>query len=707
MRKVFLAILIAFLSTICVVSQKRHFELADVVPGGESFSKYYPRFAQGNFAGRQFMFNSNDTVWAVDGANCKFLTTRQKLNNIVSKKGISISNLRYCTWIDEQNLWIWASNGYYRLSLKTDSIVEQISTPDAIENVDLCKSTSNLAYTIGNNLFVANRFGSNQINVDEAEHVIYGQAVHRNEFGINGGTFWSTNGTKLAFYRMDESMVADYPIVDVSERIAKVKPIKYPMAGCESHQVSIGIFNTANKSVLYLKTESPLNRYFTNIAWTPDDKLITVAEINREQNHMWFNVYDSETGEFVKTLFEESDNCWVEPCFAAKFIGNSSKFVWQSKRDGYNHLYIYDIIDDKCCQLTSGEWNVTNYYGTDAACKNIYVQTTAKGYLERHIYKVNIKTGAISCLTDGVGVHEARFNSDCSAWIDDYSSMSVAKRSTYRCGKSKCIVFESVNPYQNFEMPEIKLVDLKSADGKYPLTGRVILPTNFDESKKYPVIVYVYGGPHSQMVDASWLAAASTWMLYFAQQGYIVFTMDNRGTDGHGKDFEQAIHRQLNRCEMADQMCGVEYLKSLPYVDSERIGIHGWSYGGFMTVSMILNQSDVFKVAVAGGPVIDWSKYEVMYGERYMDSPAENPDGYAANNLCSQIQNLKGRLLVIHGDVDPVVVWQNSLSLLKSSVDKGVQIDYAVYPGHKHNVVGPDRVHLIAKILRYFDDFLK
>lgn len=564
------------------------------------------------------------------------------------------------------------------------------------------------AFTAGNNLYVVINADTIKINHQSEEGVVYGQSVHRNEFGIEGGIFWSTNGKLLAFYRMDESMVEEYPIVDITQREAKVAPIRYPMAGMTSHEVSVGIFNTDNQDVFYLQTASPQNRYFTNIAWSLDDKYITIAEINREQNHMWFNVYDANNGKFVKTLFEEENNEWVEPCTPPLFI-NNNQFVWISERDGFKHLYLYNLDNGRSQQLTRGNWCVTKLYEYNKSKQEIYFQANAEGYLTKDIYKVNLN-GKITRLTEGFGVHNAFFSPDQTVFVDNCSSAKCAMKSTLRStkdGSLKEVIKTIQNPYEGFDMPRIETVSLKSADNEHELTGRLIFPSDFNPNKKYPVVIYLYGGPHSQLVDASWLYGASPWKLYLAEQGYIVFTMDNRGTENRGQKFEHIIHRQLGQCEMADQMQGINYLKSLPYVDSERIGIHGWSFGGFMTISMMLNHNDIFKAGIAGGPVCDWSLYEVMYGERYMDTPQENPDGYAQNNISQQTDKLRGRLLVIHGDVDPVVVWQNSLRLLQNAVDNDVLIDYAVYPQHEHNVIGHDRVHLFKKIFQYFDDYLK
>lgn len=273
-------------------------------------------------------------------------------------------------------------------------------------------------------------------------------------------------------------------------------------------------------------------------------------------------------------------------------------------------------------------------------------------------------------------------------------------------GADLAILLNSINPLREYQACSIKLLKIKANDGKTLLNSRMILPPQFDSTKKYPVIVYVYGGPHAQMVSNNWLAGGDMWLYYMAQQGYITFTLDNRGSANRGLEFENATFRNLGKTETEDQLSGVAYLKSLPYVNKDRLGVFGWSFGGFMSTTLMTKTPDVFKVGVAGGPVIDWRFYEIMYTERYMDTPQENPEGYAAADLKNYAKNLKGKLLLIHGTNDNVVLWQHTLGYLKQCVEDGVLVDYFVYPGHEHNVLGPDRVHLMKKISQYFKDFL-
>ncbi|MBR4213999.1 MAG: DPP IV N-terminal domain-containing protein [Bacteroidales bacterium] len=673
---------------------QKKFTLENTVPGGNEFNEYRVSSGCGYLANR-----------TGDYIDLSESEAREDEINSVLKSNAKPPMAFIWAWNDKNTVVVYSyeTSANYTVDLQnkrvTDSILEIYADPD------FSYQGKYVAYSSDGNLFVCGSNGRVQVNRQKEHGVVYGTSVHRDEFGISSGTFWANKSQKLAFYRMDESMVTEYPKVNINERIATEEPFRYPMAGETSHEVSVGVYDVDKQSVIYLKTASPVNRYFTNIAWSADDKYILIAEINREQNHLWMNMYDATNGNFIKTIFEEQNNEWVEPCDAPVFVDNK-QFVWMSERDGYKHLYLYNIDNSKCTQLTKGNYCVTGIYG--ASTTEIFYQCNQSGYLYRDVCKVNLK-GKVTKLSSGLGIHNASFDKDFTKFIDVCSSPEKALYCTLRKidGQLIKVLKEKENPYEGFKMPEIRLVNLKSADGKFPLSGRMILPVDFDSTKVYPVIDYVYGGPHSQMIDGSWLYGASYWMLYFAQQGYIVFSMDNRGTEYRGVEYEHCIHRRLGELEMQDQMEGVNYLKSLSYVDKNRIGIQGWSFGGFMTIDLLTTYPGVFKAGIAGGPVCDWQYYEVMYGERYMDTPQENPEGYANSAVVNKIGNLQDRLLVIHGDIDNVVVWQNSLMLLKKSIEAGVILDYFVYPGHEHNMIGHDRVHLYQKIERYFEDFLK
>jgi dipeptidyl-peptidase-4 len=611
------------------------------------------------------------------------------------------------------------SKGYFNSAGKVVWIEKSGNDWKAKKSAETSKSASNLkffndnetfAFTEGNNLFVNKNGKTIAVSNESNENILYGASnVHRNEFGIDTGIFPAPNSESVAFYRMDQRMVADYPIIDWSVTPAVNENIKYPMAGKTSHEVTLGVFNIKKETTTYLKIEGEKDHYLTAVTWSPDSKYIFVAVLNRGQNHMSLNQYDASTGNFVKTLFEEKSDKYVEPQHPLLFFPNSNTdFIWQSQRSGYNHLFHYNIEKGLIAQITKGEWLVTDILGFNEKKKEIFYTSTEVNPTERHLYKINWNSYKKHRIDTAEGTHSGILSADGNLLYDSYSNattprvINVVNTSSLKSQN----LLTAENPLKNYDRPEIKNVSLKADDGT-DLYGKIILPTNFDPNKKYPAIVYLYNGPHLQLINNTFPASGNLWYEYMAQNGYIIFTMDGRGSANRGLKFEQAVFRNLGTTEMNDQLKGVSYLKSLPYVDSEKLGIHGWSFGGFMTTSFMLRHPEVFKVGVAGGPVIDWSMYEIMYGERYMDSPQENPQGYATANLLDKTQNLKGKLLMIHGAQDDVVVWQHSVKFVKAAVDNGVQIDYFMYPGHPHNVIGKDRVHLMQKVTDYFDLYLK
>ena len=624
-----------------------------------------------------------------------------KLKNIPQVKFADASKGYYIS--NGKMVWVEKSGSEWRIKKSAD-------IPKKAENLKVFNDNQTFAFTDNNNLFVNKNGKKIAVSNESNENILFGASnVHRNEFGIDAGIFPAPNSESLAFYRMDQTMVADYPIIDWSVTPAVNANIKYPMAGKTSHEVTLGIFNIKTEATTYLKIEGEKDQYLTAVTWSPDSKFVFVGVLNRAQNHLKMNQYDAHTGNLVKTLFEETDSKYVEPQHPLLFFPNSNTdFIWQSQRTGYNHLFHYNLEKGLIAQITKGDWLVTEVLGFNDKKKDIYYTSTEVSPTERHLYRINWNSYKKQRLDDAEGTHAGVLSADGNYLYDSYSNATTPRKVNAINTTTLKIqnLLTSENPLKNYDRPEIKSINLKADDGTI-LYGKIILPTNFDAAKKYPTIVYLYNGPHLQLINNTFPASGNLWYEYMAQNGYIIFTMDGRGSSNRGMKFEQAVFRNLGTTEMNDQLQGVKYLKSLPYVDSDRLGIHGWSFGGFMTTSFMLRQPDVFKVGVAGGPVIDWSMYEIMYGERYMDSPQENPQGYAASNLSDKVQNLKGKLLMIHGAQDDVVVWQHSMKFIKSSVDNGVQVDYFVYPGHPHNVGGKDRVHLMQKVTDYFDQNLK
>lgn len=563
----------------------------------------------------------------------------------------------------------------------------------------------------GTDIAVMNRLGEvTKITEDGSFDIVYGQVAHRNEFGISSGVFPAPSGKRIAFYRIDQSKIEPYPIVMTEKENAVYAPVRYPMAGRASQEVTVGIYDMESGKTIYLRTGAPLDRYFTNIAWTPDEDGLLIDEVNRAQNRCELVEYSVSDGKRRRTLIIEENERYIEPSTPTLFLpDHSGRFVRLTRRDGFNHLYLYDRSGKLLKQLTSGEWEVKELLGIDPKAEYAYFISNKDYIIGQDLYRVPLKRGKVERLTTGDGMHFIQISEDFRYALDTFSNMNTPQVGTLltldRKPKSE-VIYCSDDPLAAYQKPEVRLGKLKSPGG-FDLYYKVTLPPDLDETKKYPVVLYVYGGPHSQLVTDNWRSLRMGWDTFMAQEGYIVFTLDNRGTAARGMAFESAIHRQLGVCEMEDQMVGIDYLRSLPYVDADRIGVYGWSFGGFMTTNLMLTHPETFKVGVAGGPVMDWAYYEAMYGERYMDTPQENPEGYVMNRLTDRAGDLKGRLLLIHGGVDPVVVLHHSFRFLEEAIKAGTLPDYMIYPKDEHNVRGQDRVHLHRVICRYFDDHLK
>ena len=707
------------------MSTQKQFTLEDLNFGGNNFHNMVPKNRYTAWWGDQLVRTDAEFCALIDKNTGKEtrLFSLDDVNQWVGTAGnIKLRSFYYATfpYPNQPLVLLTASKTRMLVNWKTKQLVWKQDTKD--ENfADWNAQSRAVAFVKGDNLYVCNAQGTHkQLTKDGSRDIVYGQSVHRDEFGIYKGTFWSNDGQKLAFYRMDQSMVADYPLVDIDTRIATETPIRYPMAGEKSHLVTVGIYDLKTDKTVYLNTGDPTDRYFTNIAWSPDGKLIYLIELNRAQNHYSLDAYDPVTGNKTATLYTESSDKYVHPMHAITFLPwDNGRFILQSEKDGYNHLYLFDTSGKQIKQLTTGKWVVIDLMGFNAKTKEAIILSTEASPIQNNLYAVNLQTGARRLLDNGKGCHANTTGeggshkialSSSGQWIlDSYTEPTVPRNiDIVNVASAKATrYFTADNPWKGYTVPEYSCGTIKAADGTTDLYYRMVKPTNFDPNKKYPTIIYVYGGPGVRNVEARWHYWSRGWETYMAQKGYLLFILDNRGSSARGLAFEQATFHHLGVEEVKDQMKGVEYLTSLPYVDKDRMGVHGWSFGGFMTTNLITTHPEVFKVGVAGGPVIDWKWYEVMYGERYMGTPQNNPKGYAESSLLPKAKNLKGKLQIITGMNDPVVVPQHCLNFLQECIKVGTQPDFFVYPGEPHNMRGHQSTHLHERISQYFDDYLK
>ena len=706
------------------VAAQQQFTLEDLNFGGTNYRNMIPKNISLAWWGDQLVrFSSHrDSCWTVNPTTGKekLLFTVDQLD----KKGGRVQDdAQRISMVESfpysgKPLVMAHNKGRMLVNIKTGKVEwsqPSLGTTQAEEWNATSRAT---AYVKDDNLYVIDGAGNTrQVTSDGSRELVYGQSVHRNEFGIEGGLFWNPQGTRLAFYRMDQSMVSDYPLINVPELddstqvIATPAPEKYPMAGQTSHLVWVGVLDVATGDTVYLKAGDPTDRYFSNISWSPDGDIVYVMEGNRDQNIVDLVAYDAVTGTRIKSIYHEEHPKYVEPQHPITFLPwDKNQFLLWSERDGYNHLYILDTAGKQVKQLTSGNWVVMDLLGFDTARKAVIISANAESAIQQNLYRVDVATGKMTRVDEGgKGWHAGRLSASGRFLIDNYQEPDVPRNIAVvdtRTGKSmRC--FTAPDPWAGYTVPEYRCGTIKAADDSTDLYYRMVMPVDFDPTKKYPTVVYVYGGPHAHNVDARWHYSSRSWETYMAQRGYLLFILDNRGSENRGREFEQATFRQLGQVEMQDQMRGVDFLRTLNYVDTARLGVHGWSFGGFMTISLMTNYPEVFKVGVAGGPVIDWKWYEVMYGERYMDTPQTNPDGYARTSLLNKAADLKGRLQIIIGLNDPTVVPQHAYSFLKACIAAGTQPDFYVYPGQGHNMRGHQSVHLHERITRYFDDYLK
>ena len=718
--------------------QLKEFTLEDLNFGGHNYHNMIPQSRYCTWWGDQLVRLEGDACYLVNKTNGKEtkLFDKSEVNQwIAPTRSIKVNSLggAQFPYADKSVVVLRDGVNIYTVDFKKHSLVSETEIADGDNLLESNNKSGAMAILRGKNLFLRLGMKEWQLSKDGSREIVYGQSVHRDEFGIHKGTFFSNDGTKLAFYRMDQSMVVDYPQVTIPEIdyfnhpetqtcSAIAAPDKYPMTGETSHEVTVGVFDSATGKTVYLKAGDPKDRYFTNISWSPDDKTIYMFELNRDQNDCRLVSYDATTGEKTGELYRETDEKYVEPQHPIVFLPwDNSQFIMQSQKDGYNHLYLctlgkhgsrmaHNTESLEIKQLTQGKWVVLDVLGFNTKRKSIIIASNEISPIQRNLFAVDVKTGKRTRVDEtGDGWHNGMLSESGAFIFDKYSSPNVPNNIAIvntENGK-KFSYFRAEDPWKGYNVPEYSCGTVKAADGETDLYWRMVKPTNFDPKKKYPTIVYVYGGPHAHNVDARWHYSSRSWETYMAQNGYLLFILDNRGSENRGKAFEQATFRQLGQEEMKDQMKGVEYLKSLPYVDADRIGVHGWSFGGFMTISLMTNYPDVFKVGVAGGPVIDWHWYEVMYGERYMDTPQTNPEGYKKTSLLYKAKDLKGKLQIITGDNDATVVPQHCLTFINACIAAGTQPDFFVYPGEPHNMRGHQSTHLHERISQYFFDYLK
>ena len=689
----------------------------ELIPGGLQYDRFLPGLPeQIHFYSGGYSYILKDLLQVKDNVSGQVVRelSLPDLNRLLKKeKWKKLEKFPEIHWLQKEEYccWILVQRKIVFINFQTSEILQVIQVKKEWKNFDFNEQKKIFAYTEKNGLHLLSMDGKTfPVFCAGSKSVTAGQAASRNEFGINKGLFWSPEGSMLAFYKVDESEVARYPLVCVKDPVASLQEIRYPMAGKKSQKVRLGLYHVDENEVFFLDPPDEEEAYLTCVSWSPDEKGVYLAELSRSQKECKVKRYSSFDGKLEKILFSEEDKKYTEPQHPLFFPDDHPGcFVWQSRRDGFNHLYLYDENGNLIHQLTKGEWEVTALTGYDKKSRRLIFLSTALSPLNRNVYAVHIDNRSMELLTPEEGTHQIVISTDKSLFIDNYSSVHIPGKSFLRSlqdGRIIRTLRDSPDPYKDYSMPETEIGVIGRGEKSPELYYRIVRPQEMDPQKKYPLVCYVYGGPHVQLIRNEWLAGTKGFEYLMANEGYIVFSVDPGGSANRGKTFEDAVWRDIGKVQVEDYLFAVKWLLSEKnYIDKNRIGVYGWSFGGFMATSLML-KTEIFNVGVAGGAVIDWAFYEAMYTERYMETPQKNMEGYKKNNLRNFVEKLKGELLLIHCDNDPVVLWQNTLSFLKKSIQLKKQVDYFVYPGYAHNVQGPDRVHLMLKIKRYFDERL-
>ncbi|HEX6590246.1 MAG TPA: DPP IV N-terminal domain-containing protein [Longimicrobiales bacterium] len=535
---------------------------------------------------------------------------------------------------------------------------------------------------------------------DGSENIINGTTdwVYEEEFDLRDAWRWSPDGTRIAFWQFDQSAVRAFPILDYMELYADPMELRYPKPGTPNSRVRLGVIDLAGGAISWLDAGDGDWEYIVRMDWDPAADRIIYQRMPRRQNRIDVMAADPSTGR-SRVLFSDADSAWVDVDDDMTWINDGREFVWSSERDGYNHLYVHDRNGRVVRQVTRGAWDVTAFHGLSSDGDWIYFSATEQGPLERHLYRVRVDGTRMERLTDEPGTHQIQMSPGATHYVDVYSTASEPPVTRlHRADGTLVRVLEDNDELRATlaatGTTEPEFFEFETSDG-VSLNGWMIRPPNFDPARRYPVLMYVYGGPGSQTVVDAWMGQRYLWHQMLAQQGYIVASVDNRGTGARGRDFRKVVYQDLGNWESHDQIEAANYLAGLPYVDGDRIGIWGWSYGGYMTALTMMRGGERFAAGISVAPVTDWRLYDTVYTERFMRTPQENPDGYERSAPINHAEGLTGEMLLIHGTGDDNVHWQQTVQLVDALIAADKDFGFMVYPNRNHSIAGGNtRVHL-------------
>lgn len=595
------------------------------------------------------------------------------------------------------------SGGAFHLyDINKKEVVLTIDSEDEQVNVQFSPDGTRLGFVRANNLFVADieTGEETQLTFDGSETILNGvfDWVYEEEFSVIRAWEWSPDSRSIAYWRSDQSNVPKVYITKYEELYFPPDEQYYPKAGAKNSIVKIGVVDIASGKTTWMNIGEETDIYIPRIKFTKDPLKLSIQRLNRLQNKLDFIIAETETGE-SKILFTETDSCWVDIYDNLTFLDDGERFIWSSERDGFLHLYLYDMEGNLLNQITKGNWEISKLNAVDEDMNVVYYTSLESSPMNKDLYSVNLDGSGKKKITEQNGTHTVNISSDKKFFIDKYSNVnSMPSTKIYSIdGKEiRTLIEPDMSEFNEYDFSPVEFLSFITSDG-VELNAAMIKPSDFDSTKKYPALIYNYSGPGSQVVTNDWSTSLSLRM--YAQNGYVIFWLDNRGTGGRGKDFENIVYKNLGHYEVLDMIEGAKYLISTGFVDSSRIGIFGVSYGGYMAALTILKAADFFKVAVAGAPVIHWKFYDTIYTERFMQTPQLNPEGYRKSSPLEYVKELKGKLLLIHGTADDNVHVQNSIEFMKALQQANKQFDVMLYPEAMHGGFGRHYIELMAEFI--------
>ncbi|MDA3881684.1 MAG: prolyl oligopeptidase family serine peptidase [Bacteroidales bacterium] len=627
----------------------------------------------------------------------KFIIDR---SNLAQKIDFQLYSLPKHIWLNKSTLRFITDTAIFDYSTKKNKIKSSIRIPSNSYGIRHSENV-NFTYILNRNLFIRTQDKTIRLAIPKTYYV--SDSIYRNEFGYSQGSFWSARGDYLIYICKNDSAIPDYHYISTKTIPPNVSTYKYAFAGGNYEKIKIGIYSLQRDTSVFLSLRTT-EGYYTNPTFNFNENKIYLFHLNRSQDSSHLEEYDVETGKYIRTIFSETHAKYVEPLFPVYFTNSDSSFYFISRKNEYQHLYSYSLPSNRETQLTHGNWEISDIHINPSQI--IAEGSSEKNPTNRYIYHITDSSVSVVDSTDGT--HTCVTHPTLPYAIETFHSISQAHSYSIfntQNNTSKSI-FSSVNPLEHFKTPNVNFGKIVAADDSTELYYSMIKPPDFSENKQYPVIIDVYGGPHLQIVRNSWMCGYDITSYILASQGYIIFSVDNRGSWGRGIEFENTTHLQLGQIEALDQKKGIDFLYTLPYVDTNRIGTYGWSFGGFMSITLLQQFPEHIQASVAGSPVTDWKYYEVMYGERYMNTPENNPEGYHQSSLVSHVDAIEGNLLLFYGGHDKVTVPAQSIEFIETCNSRGIPIETHFFPTQEHHMSGYHKLVVLEKIISFFRDNL-